>query len=110
MHKLCRGDLIILTGNRAIGAAGGPVLGFCGGRVDDADGTASLPLGPSPEQEAISPCPEEMQGKCEDPLGQSTIGLIYVNPAGPVDAPSDPVASVCPSPCSSSTSPLQKQV
>lgn len=85
------GDFIILTGNRAIASAGGPILGFCGGRIDDADGTASLPLGPSPEQEAISPCPEE--GKCEDPLGQSTIGLIYVNPGGPVDAPSDPAAS-----------------
>lgn len=35
-----------------------------------------------------------MQGMCEDPLGQSTIGLIYVNPGGPVNAPSDPVASV----------------
>lgn len=103
MHERCRGDLIILTGNRAIGSAGGPVLGFCGGRVDDADGTASLPLGPSPEQEAISPCPEE--GKCQDPLGQSTIGLIYVNPGGPVDAPSDPVASVryYQTPCSTHT-------
>jgi len=76
------GDLIILTGNEAIEMMGGPVVGFCGGRVDEADGFWSEELGTNAQQQAVAPC-FEGDTFCQPPFGAVEINIIYVNPGGP---------------------------
>lgn len=76
------GDLFILAGTASIKSMGGPITQYCVGRVDDPDGTSSYDLGPTPEQERVAPC--DVPGRCKSPLGSTTVGLIYLNPEGPV--------------------------
>eukprot|EP00928_Gymnodinium_smaydae_P048324 TRINITY_DN3229_c0_g1_i5.p1 TRINITY_DN3229_c0_g1~~TRINITY_DN3229_c0_g1_i5.p1 ORF type:complete len:432 (-),score=62.57 TRINITY_DN3229_c0_g1_i5:132-1427(-) len=76
------GDLFVAAGTTALRSMGTPIKQLCFGRVDDSDGTKSLALGPSKLQEKVAPC--EINGRCKKPLGSTTIGLIYLNPEGPV--------------------------
>jgi catalase (peroxidase I) len=61
--SLSWGDLIAYTGTVAIEFMGGPVLGFCAGRIDDSNGADSEILGPTSLQEELTPC--EVNGECE---------------------------------------------
>jgi catalase-peroxidase len=61
------------------------MLGFCAGRLDFEDATQTQPLGPTPEQDKFAHC--EVNGQCPFPLGQNTLGLVYVNPEGPMGEP-----------------------
>jgi catalase-peroxidase len=79
------GDLIVLAGTVAIEDMGGPVLGFAAGRIDQVDNSQMISLGPSPEQDKFEHV--ETNGMAEWPLGQDTLGLIYVNPEGPMGEP-----------------------
>lgn len=79
-NGLSWGDLFALSGTVAIKMMGGPTLGFCAGRLDFQDATQTQALGPTPEQDQYAHC--EVNGKCPFPLGQNTLGLIYVNPEG----------------------------
>jgi len=86
--KLSWGDLIVLAADAAIESMGGPVIGFCGGRIDWSNGDQALPLGPSVIQQTLMPCGPEMCPVdeicpgCESPLGTAAVGLIYVDPVG----------------------------
>jgi len=78
------GDLFILAGTTALRDSGMPLTRMCFGREDQVNGSESKPL-----NVACTP----LQGNCSEPWGATTVGLIYVNPEGPMGVP-DPVGSV----------------
>ena len=69
--KLSWGDLIVIAADAAIISMGGPVIGFCGGRIDFQNGDQSLPLGPSSIQQKFMPCGPE---QC--PVGEVCPGTL----------------------------------
>merc|ERR1719440_1830369 len=85
------GDLFILAGTTALRDAGAPIKKMCFGRVDDSDGKKSELLGPTALQAESLPC--AVQGECKPPLGVTTVGLIYVNPEGPLANPDPKLSS-----------------
>jgi len=90
-HALSWGDLFTLAGTTAMRQGGTPIKQWCAGRIDSPDGTLSLDLGPTPEQEKEAPC-DNVNGKCFSgkTLGSTTVGLIYLNPEGPIDDNGNP--------------------
>jgi len=87
--NLSWGDLMILAGNVALENMGFETFGFAGGRPDDWEPDVVYW---GPELEMLASDRREKNGKLKRPLGATHMGLIYVNPEGPMGRP-DPVAS-----------------
>ena len=88
-HSLSWADLLILTGNVALENMGFETYGFAGGRTDDWEPDLVYW---GPEVEMLASDRQDKDGELQRPLGAIHMGLIYVNPQGPMGNP-DPVAS-----------------
>jgi catalase-peroxidase len=86
-RKLSWGDLIVLAGNVALESMGFETFGFAGGRKDDYTPDDAVDWGPEDEWERTSPERFDEEGHLEHPLGNTVMGLIYVNPEGPNGEP-----------------------
>lgn len=82
-------DLMVLAGNVALENMGFETYGFAGGRTDDWEPDMVYW---GPEVEMMASDRHEKDGKLQRPLGATHMGLIYVNPEGPMGKP-DPVGS-----------------
>jgi catalase-peroxidase len=80
-------DLIVLTGNVALESMGFETFGFAGGREDAYSSDKAVQWGPEDEWETTSPDRFDEDGELKSPLGNSVMGLIYVNPEGPYGEP-----------------------
>ena len=87
--SLSWGDLMILAGNVALENMGFETFGYAGGRADDWEPDLVYW---GPEVEMLASDRHDGDGKLERPLGATHMGLIYVNPEGPMGKP-DPVGS-----------------
>jgi catalase-peroxidase len=83
------GDLIILTGNVSLENMGFQTYGFAGGRSDDWEPDVVYW---GPEVAMLASDRHQQDGKLQRPLGATHMGLIYVNPEGPMGKP-DPLGS-----------------
>ena len=83
------GDLMILAGNVALENMGFETFGFAGGRADDWEPDVVYW---GPEVQMLASDRRGKGGKLQRPLGAAHMGLIYVNPEGPMGKP-DPVGS-----------------
>lgn len=88
-RSLSWGDLIILAGNVSLENMGFETYGFAGGRSDDWEPDVVYW---GPEVAMLASDRHEKNGKLQRPLGATHMGLIYVNPEGPMGKP-DPLGS-----------------
>lgn len=89
--KISWADLMILAGNCALESMGLKTFGFAGGREDVWEPEEDIYWGSEGEWLGTK---ERYSGdrELENPLGATTMGLIYVNPEGPEGKP-DPIAA-----------------
>lgn len=86
-NKISWADLMILTGNVALESMGFPTYGFAGGREDVWEPESNVYWGS--ENKWLDHA-RSIDGKLENPLAATQMGLIYVNPEGPAGNP-DPL-------------------
>ena len=86
-RRLSWADLIVLAGNVALESMGFETFGFAGGREDDYKPDEAVDWGPEDEWETTSEERFDEDGSLKWPLGNTVMGLIYVNPEGPNGEP-----------------------
>ena len=86
-RKLSWADLIVLAGNVALESMGFETMGFAGGREDEYIPNEAPEWGPETDWEETSPERFDEEGFLKDPLANTVMGLIYVNPEGPYGEP-----------------------
>ncbi|MFD1685970.1 catalase/peroxidase HPI [Halobellus litoreus] len=86
-QKLSWADLIVLAGNVALESMGFETFGFAGGREDEYTPDEAVDWGPEEEWETTSEDRFDEEGNLKSPLGNTVMGLIYVNPEGPNGEP-----------------------
>ncbi len=82
-------DLMILAGTVALENMGFETYGFAGGRADDWEPDLVYW---GPEVKILASDRQDSKGNLQKPLGATHMGLIYVNPEGPMGNP-DPIGS-----------------